>query len=177
MTTQQREKLKWTQQTSMSAFFFQTKRNLLSQLTAFRLHHTSSSSSTCPTLSWDPHAFPQPYKYHHPLFFLPSRNKNKSLTTPSILVSSFSFSLRFFESWHLKHSPSTPSSWLSLRHFSSPSPPLKICLRRRLQDPMPELPDLFQALWPWLELRLCFRCSPYSSTESCLSDESMVDLA
>jgi len=153
MTTQQREKLKRREQTTTSAIFVKPnqtyKQNLLSQLTAIRLHHTSSSSPTCPTFSWGPRAFPQHYKYHRSLFSFSSQNKTKSLTTPSSsLVSSFSFSLRFFESWHLKHSPSTPSSWLSSQHFSSPSPPLKISLRRRHQDPMPELLDLFQALWP-----------------------------
>lgn len=99
------------------------------------------------TFSWGPHAFPNTINTTT-LSSLIHCKINLKLTAPSTPVSSFSFSLRFFESWHLKHSPSTPSSWLSLRHFSSPSPPLKICLRRRLQDPMPELPDLFQALWP-----------------------------
>ena len=81
----------------------------------------------------------------------------------------FTYSLNyhlFYSQWHFKQPLSSPLSLLLLWRFSSPPPPLKICLRRLCRDPMPELPDPFRVRWPWLELRSCCQCSPSSSTES-----------
>lgn len=76
------------------------------------------------------------------------KKKNLSLT-PSNLKLLFTFSLSL-SAWHLKQSPSSPSPPLSSWRFSSPPPPppLRICLRRRHRDPMPEQPDPFRARWP-----------------------------
>lgn len=84
----------------------------------------------------------------HFLQFLHNRKTiNRNLSTLQnlfICYSSLSLNIYFYySSWHLKQSPSPPFLlWFS----SSPLlPPLKICLRHRLPDPLPELPDPFRA--------------------------------